>query len=188
MSQITTGVVMPGFMTYEFINRIKSMINFFEKKRNLLFPYKNLNIAVKIHPDTSENGSNPGYNLETLFKKNHFDIYSDQKSFKELVSDSRLVLHTYEGTPFLETCKLKINSIMLLSDFHNQMIYGKYKNIYNSLVKDSIIINTFSLYKIDDIINNDVQLYSKKSAFKYLEKFCKTTNNYEDKLETLLND
>jgi hypothetical protein len=77
---------------------------------------------------------------------------------------------------------------MLLSDFHNQMIYGKYKNIYNSLVKDSIIINTFSLYKIDDIINNDVQLYSKKSAFKYLEKFCKTTNNYEDKLETLLND
>ena len=84
-------------------------------------------------------------------------IFIMNKSLKELASNSRLVLHTYEGTPFFETCKLKINSIMLLPDFHNQMIYGKFKKIYNSLVKDSVIINNNSLYKIEDIMNNDVQ-------------------------------
>ena len=68
MSQITTGVVMPGFMLFEFINRIKLLINFLKKKK-LTFPNKNLNIAVKLHPDTFEGGSNPGYNIETLFQK-----------------------------------------------------------------------------------------------------------------------
>jgi len=64
------------------------------------------------------------------------------------------------------------------------IISNKYDYIF-WMDTDSIFTN-FTI-TIEDIINNDVRLYSKKSTFRYLEKFCKTTNNYENKLETLLN-
>lgn len=143
------------FFHKDFMKKI-SFLNEFKKKS--LYQ----NVILRLRP----NFERFGYNEKIKIKKRFPKIYIDtSKNINKLYADSRLVIHFYLATTFLETVSNNIPSIIFI-DEEKHNFNKKTVSLFKSLKKNNILFNDSKMmYKFIEKNYNNLERwwYSKKT-------------------------
>ena len=134
--------------------------------------------------------TNIKYNFCENLTKN-FQFKND-KTFSKACDSSKLIVHTYNSTPFLETLSVKIPSILIL-DKNNNPFKIESKNLISALVKNRLLF--FNMRDAAKFVNklwsSDINYWwqdnkTQKAVNEFTKNYAKKTDNYPKEIKKLI--
>ena len=137
-------------------------------------------------PPSSKEKNNFSENLKKNFE------FSNTQSFSKACNNSKLIVHTYNSTPFLETISSNLPTILILKKNDNPF-KNEAKPFIKNLVKNKILfydaklaakfVNKLWNENIDDWWNDNK---TQKAINKFITNYANTTNNISEEIKKII--
>ena len=137
-------------------------------------------------PPSSKEKNNFSENLKKNFE------FSNTQSFSKACNNSKLIVHTYNSTPFLETISSNLPTILILKKNDNPF-KNEAKPFIKNLVKNNILfydaklaakfVNKLWNENIDDWWNDNK---TQKAINKFITNYANTTNNISEEIKKII--